>query len=311
MVAAHTVLPVLGVPVQSAALQGLDSLLSIVQMPGGVPVGDAGHRQGRRDQRRTAGRRRFWPTRVPSCARSCARFATSRRRRSGRNGCRDRCAGRVIAPGAALGVLGSGQLGRMFTIAARRMGYRVHTFSPDEDTPTGQVADVEVSAVVRRPRRAARLRAPGRRGDLRVRERADRRHRRHRGAGAGAAVRRGAAHGAAAGAREDVSRRSRLPDGALRPRRHARRAVERRGARRHAGRRQDRRLRLRRQGPAHGHDAGRRRAHLDARSATRKPSSRSSSACRRRSRWWRRAGSTARWRSTRCSRTAIAITSST
>ncbi len=38
MVAAHTVLPVLGVPVQGAALQGLDSLLSIVQMPGGVPV---------------------------------------------------------------------------------------------------------------------------------------------------------------------------------------------------------------------------------------------------------------------------------
>lgn len=39
MTAAHTVLPVLGVPVQSHALQGLDSLLSIVQMPGGVPVG--------------------------------------------------------------------------------------------------------------------------------------------------------------------------------------------------------------------------------------------------------------------------------
>jgi len=39
MVAAHTAIPVLGVPIQSAALQGLDSLLSIVQMPGGVPVG--------------------------------------------------------------------------------------------------------------------------------------------------------------------------------------------------------------------------------------------------------------------------------
>lgn len=39
MVAAKTVLPVLGVPVQSRSLQGLDSLLSIVQMPGGVPVG--------------------------------------------------------------------------------------------------------------------------------------------------------------------------------------------------------------------------------------------------------------------------------
>jgi 5-(carboxyamino)imidazole ribonucleotide mutase len=39
MVAAHTVLPVLGVPVRSTALQGMDSLLSIVQMPAGVPVG--------------------------------------------------------------------------------------------------------------------------------------------------------------------------------------------------------------------------------------------------------------------------------
>jgi 5-(carboxyamino)imidazole ribonucleotide mutase len=39
MVAAQTVLPVLGVPVQSRALNGLDSLLSIVQMPGGIPVG--------------------------------------------------------------------------------------------------------------------------------------------------------------------------------------------------------------------------------------------------------------------------------
>jgi 5-(carboxyamino)imidazole ribonucleotide mutase len=39
MVASKTALPVLGVPVQSRALQGLDSLLSIVQMPGGVPVG--------------------------------------------------------------------------------------------------------------------------------------------------------------------------------------------------------------------------------------------------------------------------------
>jgi 5-(carboxyamino)imidazole ribonucleotide mutase len=38
MVAAHTLVPVIGVPVQSKALNGLDSLLSIVQMPGGVPV---------------------------------------------------------------------------------------------------------------------------------------------------------------------------------------------------------------------------------------------------------------------------------
>ena len=51
-----------------------------------------------------------------------------------------------ILPGSVVGVLGSGQLGRMFAIAARRLGYRVHTFSPDSDTPTGQVADKEWQA---------------------------------------------------------------------------------------------------------------------------------------------------------------------
>jgi 5-(carboxyamino)imidazole ribonucleotide synthase len=52
----------------------------------------------------------------------------------------------MILPNSTIGVLGSGQLGRMFAIAARQMGYRVHTFSPDSDTPTGQVADFEVCA---------------------------------------------------------------------------------------------------------------------------------------------------------------------
>ena len=51
-----------------------------------------------------------------------------------------------ILPGSTIGVLGSGQLGRMFAIAARRLGYRVHTLSPEFDTPTGQVSDVEISA---------------------------------------------------------------------------------------------------------------------------------------------------------------------
>lgn len=51
-----------------------------------------------------------------------------------------------VLPGAMVGVLGSGQLGRMLALAARRMGYRVHVFSPDSDSPTGQVADREWSA---------------------------------------------------------------------------------------------------------------------------------------------------------------------
>lgn len=52
----------------------------------------------------------------------------------------------TFLPGSRIGVLGSGQLGRMFAMAARRMGYLVHTFSPETDTPTGQVADMEVTA---------------------------------------------------------------------------------------------------------------------------------------------------------------------
>ncbi len=51
-----------------------------------------------------------------------------------------------ILPGATIGVFGSGQLGRMMVLAARAMGYRIATFSPDHDSPTGQVADLEITA---------------------------------------------------------------------------------------------------------------------------------------------------------------------
>jgi 5-(carboxyamino)imidazole ribonucleotide synthase len=49
-----------------------------------------------------------------------------------------------ILPGAVIGVLGSGQLGRMLALAAGRLGYRVHTYSPEGDSPTGHVADAEI-----------------------------------------------------------------------------------------------------------------------------------------------------------------------
>jgi 5-(carboxyamino)imidazole ribonucleotide synthase len=48
-----------------------------------------------------------------------------------------------ICPGSTIGVLGGGQLGRMFGIAARRMGYRVHTYESTPDSPAGQVSDRE------------------------------------------------------------------------------------------------------------------------------------------------------------------------
>ena len=53
---------------------------------------------------------------------------------------------RAILPGSTIGVLGGGQLGRMFAMAARRLGYRVHTLAPEDDTPTGQISDLEINA---------------------------------------------------------------------------------------------------------------------------------------------------------------------
>lgn len=49
----------------------------------------------------------------------------------------------VLQPPAVLGVLGSGQLGRMFCQSAHRLGYKVHVYSPDANSPTGQIADRE------------------------------------------------------------------------------------------------------------------------------------------------------------------------
>ena len=51
-----------------------------------------------------------------------------------------------ILPGATIGVLGGGQLGRMFALSARSMGFRIHIYSPEHDAPAGQVADKEVVA---------------------------------------------------------------------------------------------------------------------------------------------------------------------
>ena len=55
-------------------------------------------------------------------------------------------ADQTLAPGSTIGMLGSGQLGKMTAMAAKHMGYHVHVFSPDRNTPAGQVADVEVQA---------------------------------------------------------------------------------------------------------------------------------------------------------------------
>jgi 5-(carboxyamino)imidazole ribonucleotide synthase len=52
----------------------------------------------------------------------------------------------MILPGSTLGVVGGGQLGRMFTLAAKVMGYRVVVLDPDEQSPAGQLADIHLKA---------------------------------------------------------------------------------------------------------------------------------------------------------------------
>ena len=53
---------------------------------------------------------------------------------------------KALMPGAVLGILGGGQLGRMFAMAAKRMGYRVAVLEPSPDSPCGQVADTVIQA---------------------------------------------------------------------------------------------------------------------------------------------------------------------
>ena len=185
-----------------------------------------------------------------------AREAARVPRRADRAGCAQRrCrepADQPILPGATIGVLGSGQLGRMFAIAARRMGYRVHTLSPDDDTP---------DRPGRRRRGHGRLRRPGRgprtspaawtsspsssRTSPAAATEAAAEHAPVRPAGA---VLHTTQHRAAR--EERSSREHGFPVAPFAPVALARRSSQAALARaRHAGGPQDRRLRLRRQGP--------------------------------------------------------------
>jgi 5-(carboxyamino)imidazole ribonucleotide synthase len=64
---------------------------------------------------------------------------------------------KMILPGATLGMLGGGQLGRMFTIAARTMGYRVTVLDPDPSSPAGQFADTHLCADYQDPQALAKM----------------------------------------------------------------------------------------------------------------------------------------------------------
>ena len=133
MAASMTHLPVLGVPVETKALAGLDSLLSIVQMPAGVPVGTLaiGKAGAINAGLLAAAILATSDASAGGAAGGVAAKPDRRRRRSARM---------IVPPGATIGIIGGGQLGRMLALAAAQLGYRCHVYAPDEKGPAALVA---------------------------------------------------------------------------------------------------------------------------------------------------------------------------
>src|SRR6185437_8857898 len=106
--------------------------------------GGARHRPGRGDQRRVAGRQRARPWR----RRSRPPPASLARRAARRGGGvpEQRGLGMILSPGATVGVLGGGQLGRMLAIAALKIGLRCHVYAPEDEAPAYDAAHVRTVA---------------------------------------------------------------------------------------------------------------------------------------------------------------------
>ena len=149
MAAAKTVLPVLGVPVESKALKGLDSLLSIAQMPGGDSGGDAGDWQGRSDQCGIAGRgdtgnqARKISRGVESISNCTDEQGAGKSRSGQRIRSQAHSAGKESEKEKTLmtiGILGGGQLGYMLALAGYPLGLHFRFLDPSPEAPVGRIA---------------------------------------------------------------------------------------------------------------------------------------------------------------------------
>ena len=162
MTAAMTPLPVFGVPVESKALSGQDSLLSIVQMPAGIPVGTlAIGKAGAVNAALLAAavlalsddelgqRLDAW---------RAAQTAERRRRTDGY--------AMSLPAGSTIGIIGGGQLGRMLAMAAARLGFRTVVLEPQADCPAAQVANRQIIAAYDDPAALAELAGAMRRRHL-------------------------------------------------------------------------------------------------------------------------------------------------
>ena len=135
MVAAKTTLPVIGVPVKSRALSGVDSLYSIVQMPGGVPVatmaiGEAG-----------ATNAALFALRLLSVETRALRMRLLTLLKNKEKSQRSL----QMSSTKTIGIIGGGQLGQMMAISAIYMGHKVIALDPAADCPSSRVSEVIVA----------------------------------------------------------------------------------------------------------------------------------------------------------------------
>ena len=136
MTAAKTSLPVLGVPVQSRALNGMDSLLSIVQMPAGVPVGTlAIGRAGAVNAALLA---------TAILGNKHPQFRSAYRRIPAAADWRRTGPPRSARVRMTVGILGGGQLGRMLALAGYPLGLRFRVLDTYHDAPAGELAELVV-----------------------------------------------------------------------------------------------------------------------------------------------------------------------
>ena len=133
-----TELPVLGVPIESRALKGLDSLLSIAQMPAGVPVGTLAIGEA------GATNAGLLAAQILALddSRLAARVAAYRAAQTDAipEAVEDDALSAPLPPGSTIGILGGGQLGRMLAVAASRLGLKTHIYSDEAGVPAFDVA---------------------------------------------------------------------------------------------------------------------------------------------------------------------------
>ena len=147
MVASMTTLPVLGVPVESRTLKGLDSLLSIAQMPGGVPVatfaiGEAGAKNAALQAAAILAlsdaaldkRLKAWRARQTRSVAKIAQMSEIKR------------LAKPVPPGGVIGIIGGGQLGRMLALAAARLGLKAAIYNDGHNAPAFQVTPLQLAA---------------------------------------------------------------------------------------------------------------------------------------------------------------------